>query len=139
LVNLSEDRSKSSRGVGGAGGSISDESILSISPREGHNWFRYQLLMKASFAASGRGSGVLPGKLEQWSGDHCEVLDMRPEEVAQSYKRADCFDVIGSLGSLDGLEFILSGFNSFRSQSEAQVGNFLFPKMHFSKLIFRWF
>ena len=59
--------------------------------------------------------GVLPGKLEKWSGDDGEVLDMMPEEVAESHEGPDSFHVVRWSRLLDAFQLGLTWFNSFRS------------------------
>ena len=65
--------------------------------------------------------GVLPGKLEKWSGNDGEVLDMMPEEVAEPHEGPDSFHVVRWSRLLDALQLGLAWFDSFRSEGKAQV------------------
>ncbi len=50
---------------------------------------------------------------------------MCPEEIAQTHKGSNSLDISGWFGILDGFEFIFAWFDSFWSEREAQVGDFL--------------
>ncbi len=71
-------------------------------------------LIKASITGCGSGP---PLYLESFRLGcyHGEILDVGPEEVAQSHERTDCFDVGRSFGSLYCFEFVLAWFDSIRS------------------------
>jgi len=56
-------------------------------------------------------------------GNESEVLDVRPEEIAQAYKRPDGLDVCGRSGILDRFQFIFSRFYSLWSKGKSQVGH----------------
>ncbi len=54
-----------------------------------HDWFRDELFPEgpeSGLGLLGQGSpfvsGVLPGELEEWGRDDCEILDVGPEEIA---------------------------------------------------------
>jgi hypothetical protein len=64
-------------------------------------------------------SGIFSCEPEQWGSDYGKVLDVRPEEVAQSDKGANRLDVIGMLGSLDCFMLVLSGLDSFWGKGES--------------------
>jgi hypothetical protein len=82
-------------------------------------------------------TGVLPGQLEQWGCDDCEVLYVRPEKIAGPDERANGLDIRGQFCILVCLKFIFSWFNTFRSESETQVGNFLVSEKAFSQVDFQ--
>ena len=59
---------------------------------------------------------VLPGKLEQWSGDDGEVWDVVSEEITEPHKGSDSVHVGGQWSRLfDALQLGLAWFDSFRS------------------------
>ena len=60
-------------------------------------------------------SRVLSGKFEQRSGDDGEVLNVLPEEVAESHKRSDSFYVVGWPGLFNALQLGLAWFDPFWS------------------------
>jgi len=59
--------------------------------------------------------GVLPGEFKQWGGDDGEVLDMLPEEVAESQEGSDSFHVVRWSRLFDILQLGLPWLGSFRS------------------------
>ena len=59
--------------------------------------------------------GVLPGKLEQWSGDDGEVWNVVSEEISKSHKGSDSFHVAGRFRLFNALQLGFAGFDSFRS------------------------
>jgi len=60
-----------------------------------------------------------------------------PKEVAQPHKRTDCFDIIWRLCILNGFQLVFSGFDSFGSKGEAQVGDFLVSEDAFIEVYFQ--
>jgi hypothetical protein len=56
----------------------------------------------------------LPGEFEQWGGYDGEVLDMMPEEVAESHEGSDSFYVVRWSHLFDTLQLGLAWFDSFR-------------------------
>jgi hypothetical protein len=60
--------------------------------------------MKASITESGKGPPLYPESFRVSL--NCEILDVFPEEVTQSYEGADCFNIIGSFGHLDHFEIV---------------------------------
>ncbi len=59
------------------------------------------------------------------------------EEVAQSYKRPDSFDISGQLGILDGFELVLSWLYSIRRKCKTKIGDFLVSKYAFLQVYFQ--
>ena len=60
-------------------------------------------------------AGVLPGKLEKWSGNDGKVLNMVSEEIAEPHKGSDSFYVMRWSRLFDALQLGLAWFDSFRS------------------------
>jgi hypothetical protein len=95
-------------------------------------------LIKASIAESGNGPPLYPESFRVSLNRQAaitEILDVRPEEVTQTYKGADRFDIVGSLGRLDHFEFVFSGLDSFQGLCSPRYETSLLPKMHLSRLI----
>jgi hypothetical protein len=53
------------------------------------------------------------------------------EEIAQTDKRANYFDICGWLCILFCFKFVFTRFNAFRSEGESQIVNFFVAKKTF--------
>jgi len=159
FVDLGQDRPETPWSVGCSRGSISDECILPVCFRKGHDRFRCKLFLKSveslerffcqwsKFVARilpcqlEQGSGdqrkILPCQLEQGSSDQRKILDVGPEEIAETHKRSDRLDICGWFRIFDGFELILAWFDSFRRESKSQVGDLLVSKYTFFQVYFQ--
>ncbi len=62
---------------------------------------------------------------------------MNSEEIAQSRKRSDCFDIGGWFGILDGFQLVLAWFDSFGCEHKSKVRNLLVSEDAFLQVYFQ--
>ncbi len=89
-------------------------------------------------ASSGSGPPLYPESfrvsLKSGAATMAKVFDVGPEEVAKAHEGSNCFDIFRDFGHLNGLQLIFSGLDSFRRQSESEVGNLLVAKDAFFQI-----